>query len=449
MQRHWFVLALVAGALLCGCSKTQEKLYNGSPMDVLMYDVFGQERQASYYYQIVRDSHDQERFCYQCTQDPYLVDKNIDAVSKLGGASFARLEGQALVVSKLSEVLLEDPSALAQANAANSLAQIGMKLPRYPLRGPEEQGARFVQVLKELDALYDTGSCPPTAAAKQRAAYLVGEIGDFQIEDLVLAKESLRPFTNRPYLIDETDPVVRRAIDTALTKRMYELIRVALIAAVPASSPWVRSDAVRGLKVLGERSAEAEVLRQLEVETKYGVRAEAVEYLGRIGGPRAVATMLPMIEDPDSNIRHKARRSLTSIAGADYGLRRVAWVRWASRTYAEIDADGIYQEPEIDEPEAPEPTPGPTPTPTPTPAPVRGPAAPPVTAPPPTTPPVRSTSPSTYRGTRPPPPPMPSGPTVSPGGAVTSRTSVAAPRSVGYGTAPVPPPPPPPAAPRR
>lgn len=348
-------LPLVTAGLLLGlgaCSDTQKKLSSGSPSDVLLYEVLQQERPTSYYYGVVRDSHDPDRFCYRCTDDPYLVDKSIDAVTQLGDAPYARLEGQAVVVGKLAEVLLEDPSVLAQASAANSLTKIAAKLPDYPQRGPEDGGARVIQLLQAMDGLHDeNGARRPGAAASQQLGQIVTQLGDLRISDMLLAKESLRPFHNRAYLVDETDPQLRAAIDTALTKRLRAVIRVGLISAVPSSSEWVRADAVRGLKTLGETEGLTPVLQQLEIESHWQVRAEMVEYLGRVGGASAVAALLPLLDDSDPSVRHKSRTALTRIAGQDLGRRQRAWRRWAERRYPSL-AEGAA--PLDDETELPE-----------------------------------------------------------------------------------------------
>src|SRR5687767_4924779 len=111
------LLALLLGATVAtGCSNRLRKLSTGGgPAEALLYDVLGDERSPTYYYDLVRSSHDAEDFRYRCGDDPYLVDKSVDAIRHLGEASYARLEGQAQVVSLLTEILLEDRPALARA----------------------------------------------------------------------------------------------------------------------------------------------------------------------------------------------------------------------------------------------------------------------------------------------------------------------------------------------
>jgi hypothetical protein len=331
--------AALALALLAGCSSSRQKLSNNnSVVDVIVYEVFRVDRNPSYYFEMVRDSHDTERFGYQRSDDPFVIDKNVDAVQKLGQAEYARLEGQAQVVVLLTDVLLEDPAALAQANAANSLTRMGLKLPQYRSRGLEERGDRFLALLQEMDRMHAAAARGRTtlAASRGRLLQILETMGNFEMSTLILAKDTLKPFYTRGYLIDQTDPALRQAIDTALTKRMAEVIRFALRAAVDAPTPFVREEAIRGLKTLVDRGGEDAVLSRLVVETNWRVQAEAVEYLGRSGSMEAVAALLPMLDHSDPTIQHKARQSLTRIAGRDLGFRRKTWTRWAHQRHPEL-----------------------------------------------------------------------------------------------------------------
>jgi hypothetical protein len=344
-------VALVA-LLLAACSTSQKKLSDDSSViDGLVHDVLGIDRNPGYYYELVRDSHDPETFRYRPSEDEFLIDKNVDAVQKLGGADFARLEGQAQVVDKLSDVLLEDPSALAQANAANSLTRMGVKLPQYRSRGLEERGDVFLALLQEMDAMHAAGGAMRTNPgwARTRLVQILDTIGRFEMATLILAKSTLKPFFTRDYLIDATDSAVRQAADTALVRRMGEVIRLALRSAVDADEPFVREEAIRGLKTLGDRSAEDAVLARLAVEANWRVRAEAVEYLGRAGGQEGVAVLLPLLDDPDPTLRHKARQALTRLAGRDLGFRRRTWTRWAHARFPELARRAAEAKAEEDE----------------------------------------------------------------------------------------------------
>ncbi len=363
-----------------GCSTRSKKLGGGSFTDTLIYDVLAQDRDPDYYYTLVKNNHDtrRERGAYLSTQDPFLVDKVVDAIQKLGDVQYSRLEGQAQVVVLLGEVMADDPSAMAQTHAANTLTKLALKMPPYdaPATGTEERGDTFLALVREMDGLHDENGAPRDATSVQRTTQIVTTIGDADIKRAKLARDALRPFATRDFLIDAKDPELRRAIDTALVKRMRRSIELSLQEALEAPSDHVRRESVLGIKLLGDESAMEAVLARMEVEHDWQVRAEAVEYLGKMGTAEGVAALLPILDDEDPTLRHKSRQALTRIAGRDYGRRRATWARWASARYPQLAEslidDGEEREDdderarEDDQPERDDRPPGP-------PAPVEGP----------------------------------------------------------------------------
>lgn len=338
-------LAFGVGAPLGGCASSK-KLADGGPVDALVYGVLGQDRDPRYYYEKLRDSHDatSETFAYRLTDDTYLVDKSVDAAGRLGAVDFSRLEGQAQAVILLSSVLIEDPAALARTQAAASLTRMGLRLPRYPrppwVQDRIERGDGLLAFLQELDGLHDVSGAlrDPRPPFAERRLFLVRTIGDMNIVDLEIARDAVKPFTNRPYLIDATEADLRSESDTALVKRMQELIRLSLQAALDAPQDHVRREALIGLKLLGERRAEEAVLARLPLEPDWQVRAEAIEYLGKMASEKAVEALVPLLEDGDSTLRHKARQALVRVAGRDLGRERRAWQAWAEARYPGLAA---------------------------------------------------------------------------------------------------------------
>ena len=337
---------LLAAALLLlvvpGCSARQKKLGTGGGMlDSLYYDVLGGKRDTSYYYGVVRDSHDPDSFCYRCGDDLYLVDKTIEGIQHLGDGPFARLEGQANTITMLIEIVLEDRSALARSAAAVALTKIALRLPRYGSAGPVDDGSGLAAAMGEITRLYAAGPGARTPATRARIAALVAGIGDARHVDArnvpsLYTKKALQFLGTTDALIDETDPGIRTALDAALTRKSREAVVYALTAAVEGPADHVRADAVRGLKVLGEASALPTVVDRVHVEVSPRVRSEAAEYLGRIGGKDAVAALLPLLDDVDGSVRWKAREALTRTAGQDLGPRRATWSRWARSRWPDL-----------------------------------------------------------------------------------------------------------------
>ncbi|MDF1702883.1 MAG: HEAT repeat domain-containing protein, partial [Planctomycetota bacterium] len=238
----------------------------------------------------------------------------------------------------------------------NSLTRMALRMPRYRDRGVEERGDLFLALLREMDGLWATGaSCQSNPEyARQRSVQILNQIGRFDMATITIAKETLKPFYTRDYLIDTTDPAMRRAADTALTRRMGEAIRLALRAGIDGDEPFVREESVRGVKTLGDRDATDAVLARLEVESHWRVRSEMVEFLGRMGGEEAVAGLVPLLDDGDPTVRHGARKALTRIARQDMGFRRATWTRWAHAQYPALAARAAEAAAEAAEDEAAE-----------------------------------------------------------------------------------------------
>ena len=342
-MRWMQLLAAALVALSATACKSSQKLSEGGPVDALVYGVLGQERDPRYYFDKIEEAHDprSDTYAYRSTEDEYLVDKSVDAAEKLGRARYSRLEGQAQVVARLSNMLLEDPVALARTNAATSLTKIGMRLPRYPrpqwAEDNAERGDRFLAYLRALDGLHDAnGRLRGGGNAHQKRVHYVRTLGNFRIVDLEVARDALRPFASRPYLIDAQAADLRTEIDTAIVKRMRELIRLSLEAALDAPYDHVRREAVIGLKLLGDAGAEEAVLARLDIETDWQVKSEAVEYLGKMASADGVGALLPLLQAGDPTLRHKSRQALIRIAGRDLGTSRARWKQWAHARYPEL-----------------------------------------------------------------------------------------------------------------
>lgn len=398
------LLAVVACALgLPACSKKLSS--SGGTMDTLFYDVLGMDRDTSYYYDTLYNAHERNTFCYRCTDDPYLADKCIDAIVHLGKASYNRLEGEVQVILLLSDVAIEDPSALARATAAGALTLLGSRLPVAPAPEVAERGDTYLKLIKEMDSFHDADGRlkQDTPMIRRRELQIINEIASFKFPNLQLTKDGLRFFAQAKYVSLETDPTLRDAYDRAMVRRSRALVFATLEGAVVDGNHNVRLDAIKGLKILRDAGALDIVLERLAIESHPFVRSEMAEYLGVIGGKKAATALVELLRDDDGGVRLRARRALTRISGTDLGKEPGPWEAWLET--------------------ATFPAPGATP-------PSEGPAV----CPPPVPFPPAPFSPSAVPppGSIPPPPPMPPPPNAPrPGG----QAPVPDPR-------PIPPPPP-------
>ena len=331
-------VCVLAGGL-GACADYKKLSRGGSFSDVVVHDILGQDRPPSDYYKFIRDSHRKGDFCYACGDDAFLVDKNIDAVQRLGDAEFGRLEGEAEVLELFTEVLLEDCSALARASAANSITKIGVKLPGYRYTPIPDDGSQLLSMVKELDGMHTPDgrlrACGP--GANQRVAMLVTRIGNLRFDQYLNTRNAIKPFYDRKYLVDQTDPALRSAIDTALVKRMRDLVHASLSSAVDDRASTVRIEALKGLKTLGDASAADIVVDRLAVETQWLVTCEGMEYFGKVGTRQGVVVLVQHLDDPNATVRFKARTALVRIAGRDYGARPEAWKFWARQKDPTLD----------------------------------------------------------------------------------------------------------------
>lgn len=333
------LLLALAAAPGAGCSKKLSS--GGSALDVLVYDVLGFDRGTAYYFNVVQSAHDAS-FAYKDTADPYLADKCVDAIVRLGDAHYTRLEGEVQVIVLLSDVLVEDPSALARNVAAASLTRLALRLPEAPGAPIPERGDRIVPLWDEIDSYHDESGRrrDSNPAVTARIAQRMDEYGRFELADPVLEKKTVRWFATKPYIANETDPQLREAYDRAMVRRSRSLVASALEGSVLDPVAHVRQAGVQGLKALAVARALDSMAERVESESHPWVRAEIAEYFGAVGGGKSAAALLPMLEDSDGSVRHRARLALGRIAGADLGADAEAWRQWASRRFPETASAG-------------------------------------------------------------------------------------------------------------
>ncbi len=316
---------------LPGCSS--KLTTGGGAFEVLAYDLLGMDRGTTYYYETLRSAHERATFDYRATEDPFLADKCVDAILRLGEASYSRLEGQVQVIVLLAEVAVEDPISLAKIEAYEALAKMALRLPVVPAAPRPERGDQLLALLKELDGMHDEQGRrrSDTPAARQRVATIVEQIGAFDLPTYQLVKSGASWFPSRRYITQETAADLRDVFDRAMVRRSRALILSTLEGGILETQPFVRRSAVQGLKVLAYAPALQGVVERIPLESSPVVRGEITEYLAAIGGSAAAEALVGMMEDDDPSVRWKARNALTRLAGTDLGREREAWQAWVER----------------------------------------------------------------------------------------------------------------------
>ena len=327
----WALVLPVASLLLVGCSRKLS--HGGGALDVLAYDMLKMDRGTGYYFSTLQNAHDRTNFSYRESDDPFVADKCVDAIRRLGDAKYDRLEGEVQVILLLSDVLLEDPIVLAKVQAADALTKLAVTLPIAPAPDRPERGDRYLAVLKELDAMHDADGRRKidTPATRQRVIQLFDEIGSYRFPKLLDTKNGLRFFPARRYVTVETDPAIRDSIDRAMVRRARAVVLVSLTDAVQETSADVRIAALRGLKTLVVTDALDSIVDRIAVETSGLVRLAIADYLGAVGtigtssGPKASKALVGLLDDDDASVRHHAHEALVRSTSRDLGRESVAW----------------------------------------------------------------------------------------------------------------------------
>jgi hypothetical protein len=335
--------ALLAGTSLSACSRKLSR--GGNALEVLCYDILKMERSPQEYYQTVRAAHEEKGFEYRCTDDVYLADKSVDGVYRLGNAQFDRLEGEVQVILQLSDIVSEARGALERTVAVGSLTRLALKMPAGAPPPGSSRLDEWFKLLYELDAMHDRewkgGPYAPvrrktdlpwrpyTAQEVPRVLSIVESLGTFRFSTPADDKRALRALVAAPYVVDETTPNIRDALDRTMVRRSRALIDSTLVGAVQDPSPHARQAAVEGLRALGPPGGPEAVLARLPAENAPLVRAAMADYLGTVGGPKAAVALVDLLDDDDGGVRHRARKALTQVAGRDLGRDPAAWRTWS------------------------------------------------------------------------------------------------------------------------
>ena len=169
----------------------------------------------------------------------------------------------------------------------------------------------------------------PDPRVRESAVKISGYFGYAECIDLLLDRcrdedESVRraaiehiPYMENdrvvPILVDALEngaPAVRASAARAFAQVENGRALPALLAALNDDDPWVRYFAVRSIGVHGYTESLRELAELARMDPADHVRIAAMESLGRIGGPRAVAVLAPLAESEDPAL---ARAALTGL----------------------------------------------------------------------------------------------------------------------------------------
>jgi len=182
---------------------------------------------------------------------------------------------------------LDDTDRNVRATALNVL--VGLEVPD--------------SVALSRNALEDTDGFVRATAAK-----LLGDTKDPGHVDLLAAR-----------LNEDSDPIVRQRAAEALTELRGSGAVEALARGIEDPVERVRLASVEGLRKLGPAVATEGLIRLLQEDTVWEIRAQAARALGGTGAPEAALALEAALADPNEFVRSAAENALRTLALATEG----------------------------------------------------------------------------------------------------------------------------------
>ncbi len=276
------------------------------------------------------------------------LERTREAVRLLGEADYATWADTGVVVSVLSSMGLDHPSALVRADAIDTMGRMApwlLDADDQPEHSPTE--ADVIEALKVIrDATGKDDTDPALTAAvlvavRDIAAYAFGGTAGPEPgaslsstarghrSALRMARSVLTSFTQRALDGFRGDPEINDALDRSYVHLSASSVRLSLLAAATGDrSPTTRAAAVRQLGGLGLDPNGATLALSVGTDRNSSVRREAAIALGGLPAEMAVPPLLDALHDDMSDVRGAASRSLSRVSGESFSDDRAAWLRW-------------------------------------------------------------------------------------------------------------------------
>jgi HEAT repeat protein len=132
----------------------------------------------------------------------------------------------------------------------------------------------------------------------------------------------------------ERDPLVRRAIQEAVSEHSTALARDVLIAGLKDDDTDVRLTCCQKLGQRGEPEAVAPLKDLLESDTNLDVRLAATDALGKINTPESIAALSLAVKDRDPALQYAGVEALKNLSGQDLGNDVKAWQQFTEQGVA-------------------------------------------------------------------------------------------------------------------
>lgn len=142
----------------------------------------------------------------------------------------------------------------------------------------------------------------------------------------------------------DEDPGVRGVAARALGMHGDPADAKLIVPLLKEKDRRVRLEAIRALQRIHNPDVIPDILPLVsdQKEPDKDVRAEACDCLGQYAEPRVLQALVDALDDDDLIVTSRARRSLRTLTGQDFGEDQKAWLEWEKRTPEPFAARTAY-----------------------------------------------------------------------------------------------------------
>ncbi len=320
--------------------------------------VMGPDRGLKHYVDMVNDSVERSPHTrwYRYKGKPQFANYKVRvSVRGLASTDVQRPDALAAVVDYLLFVLAQDPIGANRAEAARGLGKVLLRLPLPGYAGEDvptdpDAGRKINTIARDLLRIEKER----TEGKRIKAATVVERLltmSKLRPVDFGSARQMVRAIASRP--ISRSAGSVRKAADRLTPRMLRRSILVALRDVTcgdpdldeqgPDESVFVRVDGALVLARIASPVALGAALERLgdpydPAERNPDVRGHLLDYLGKVGGPRAFEVCLRRMGDVRYGVRFHAYRALVRMTGAMVPPEPVPWRKWREANPAWLES---------------------------------------------------------------------------------------------------------------
>ncbi|NQT26470.1 HEAT repeat domain-containing protein [candidate division KSB1 bacterium] len=254
------------------------------------------------------------------TYNPALLQKTVEALGLLEDSEAVPLIVPMLHSNnqELRRLAIQALTRIDDLHSINPMLDL-LKDPDQRVRSETVQGlVKFgADAVDPLIEIIKTGK----PSFRKQAADILGQIGTPAIPALI---ELLKRGDTKSqwhaldviYTISLQDPKDTRLVEP-------------LIALLPGDNEYIAEKIQQALRGIGKTAVPALALKLHDPDWK--MRWSVVEIMGYIKDPRSLRLILPMLDDPNHQVREATAKALRKTTQKDFGMNRKKWARWIEK----------------------------------------------------------------------------------------------------------------------